>query len=132
MHPSISNAESLVLARRRLGLTQLEVAQQLSLNVSKYKRLEAEEGKDVGRSARELLPDAFLGRSPEDLDPHEECYILRRRHGLSQLDVGKSIGRCREWIQQMERGEVDCAELTMFWRLVEAAKPQPAQGNSEG
>ncbi len=118
MPTPLTPAELLITARRRLDLTQKQVADRLVMSVSKYKRLEGEGAKDVARvepDARVLLPEAFLGSEGDQLSPHEWCFIQRRRAGLSQAEVAKALGCCREWVQQMERSEADPGRLYRFW-----------------
>jgi hypothetical protein len=52
-----------------------------------------------------------------DLRDHELCLITRRRAGVTQTKVATDLNRCKMWMRQMERGEVDCTELKTYWGL---------------
>lgn len=52
-----------------------------------------------------------IGRITEN----ERCVLMRRRAGYTQRQVGKDLGFCRWWINQMESGKVDCTPLTTYW-----------------
>lgn len=49
------------------------------------------------------------------LRPHESCLLLRRRARMTQAELAKRMGRCRHWVNLMERGLVEHDELVTFW-----------------
>ncbi len=49
------------------------------------------------------------------IEPHERCFIARRRAGLRQTDVARSLTRSRRWVGLMEKGHEDATELVEWW-----------------
>jgi len=99
----ISRSERLLLDRRRKGETQVAAAKRYSVPLNRY--VEWEKG------TTECPFKPLLQR----LQPHERCLIHRRRSGRTQAKVAYALGRCRRWVTLMERGEVPCKELEVYW-----------------
>lgn len=91
--------------RRRKEETQAQAAMRHGVSQTRYSRWER------GLEAERDIPRVAVGR----LRPHERCLLYRRRAGRSQAAVATDLGRCKMWVRQMERGEVDCTELTSYW-----------------
>jgi len=98
--------EKLLIFRRRKGMSQFDAASHQGVSLHKYRKWEV--GNEV-----EGAPEILL----QKIEPHEACYILRRRSDLSLVDVAKGVGRCRWWVIQMESGKVNCQELTEYWGI---------------
>lgn len=103
----LTTAETFLLLRRRKNWTQGRAAKFFKINLSFYKRLEY----GVIAPPLRVKDAARLGR----VEDHEYCYIHRRRAKKSQIWVAKKLKKCRFWINQMERGKVDCDTLLKFW-----------------
>lgn len=99
-------SERLVVKRRRLGCTQIEMAIKLNVSIRTYQAWEESIDGDPP-------PETILFRGL--LRPHEWCYIRRRRSGLSRAQVATRIGRSLGWVTLMERGRRNCEILTQFW-----------------
>ena len=101
----LSNGERLLLNRRRGGESQREAAECFETTLFIYGQWE----RDVVTGPR---PSRLDGRSVE---PHERCLLYRRRLGDSQELIASVLGRCRWWVNLMERGLVPCDELIGYW-----------------
>lgn len=101
----LTNAERLLIERRRLGETKDGAAAAYDVSEYRYNRWEA--GKDS-----DTAPRPALGR----LAFREASFIQRRREGVSLADFAKLVGVSRWWLTQMEAGEVDDARLRDYWR----------------
>lgn len=102
----ISLEESVILYRRRLGISQTQMAAMLKIHRETYGRLER------GKTVQVEVPKPTLG----NLSPYEVCFILRRRSGKTQNKIAESIGFTRYWLNQMELGKVSCVPLVEYWR----------------
>lgn len=49
------------------------------------------------------------------IHPHEICFLMRRRAGIKQKDLAKTLGVSRYWVNAMERGSADCTALVNYW-----------------
>jgi DNA-binding transcriptional regulator YiaG len=49
------------------------------------------------------------------LTANEECYLLRKRSGLTQEQVAEQIGVTRYWLNQIELGKAASDKLEAFW-----------------
>lgn len=113
-----SRPECLVLWRRRHGLTQHHAAERLGVPVDRIRRWEAGTAKHV--------PLSRVGK----LRPHETCYVLRQREGLTQATLAVLMGTHRAWVIAMEAGEAPVERLVTFWswRCEAAAKRRGVAG----
>ena len=107
-----SEAEALLLARRRLGLSQREMAERLEVTMHVYRGLE----KNGGATLRQLGL-ASLGSLLE----HERLLLRRLRSGRRALDVAAEMGVSAYWLSQMEKGKASTSSLAEYW----AAQDQP-------
>jgi len=98
----LTNAQRLVVTRRREGQSQTEAAKSWGVSFKMYRKWES--GKVVG-------PYRKIGH----LLLHERCFLLRREAGELQKNVAKKIGVSRFWLRQMECGEVPCKRLVEYW-----------------
>lgn len=96
--------ERLVILRRRLNLTQEDMAVKHNLSRNKYGACE--------RDLANLIKDIPIIDSLAD---HEKCFLTRRRLGLKQQDVAKKMGITRYWFDQMELGKAPCVPLMEYW-----------------
>jgi DNA-binding XRE family transcriptional regulator len=107
---SLTAAERLLVDRRRRDETQAEAALRYKVSQSRYSRWE----RGLDDPIETLGPGPVLPRvSP--LKPHEKCLLYRRRVGVTQAKVAEDLNRCKMWVRQMERGEVDSTELVQYW-----------------
>lgn len=102
---NLTGPERLLLDRRRREETQAQAAVRHEVSQTRYSRWER------GLEPEGSLPRPRVGR----LRPYERCLLYRRRAGTSQAQVARDLERCKMWVRQMERGEVDCTELTSYW-----------------
>lgn len=101
-----TRGESLLLARRRKGMNQIEAANEYAVHVDKYRDWEADRRTDD-------QPRAHLGQ----LKPHEVCFILRRRAGKTQREIAAALGVSRLWVIQMEDGKAPVDRLREYWGI---------------
>ena len=100
----LTSCERLLIYRRRRGETQHQAASRLGITRDVYSSWE--------RTKRaNTHPPLKIGR----LHTHERCLLYRRRVGKSQQQVANSLGCCRYWVNQMERGKVPCHMLVCYW-----------------
>lgn len=99
---SPSAAETYFIDRVRRGQTQRQAAKRLKTTLSGYSQIE------LGKVPAKRVA---IGR----LAANERCVLQRRRAGKTQLEVGKGIGCCRWWVNQMESGQIDCTPLVNYW-----------------
>lgn len=101
---SLTNAEKLILWRRRNGLNQTQAARKLKTSLNQLALWEA--GKEKAPKAPEPI---------SRLESGEQCFILRRRSGKQQKDIAKSLGVCRYWLMRMEQGLANADSLVKYW-----------------
>lgn len=104
----LTEPERLLIGRRRSGQTQAQAAKDWGVSQSRYSRWER--GLDPIQAHIKDVPTKL-----SELEPHERCLIYRRRVARTQAEVATDINRCKMWVRQMERGEVDCTELVNYW-----------------
>ena len=92
----LTPGERLTIARRRPGLSQKDAAYGYGVSLSTYRRYEADEYETTA------VPYCPL----QIVTVPEQCFILRRRKGLSQADVAEKIGRSRWFVNMVEMGEI--------------------------
>ncbi len=95
--------ERLLIDRRRRGETQTSAAVRHRVSYFMY-----------GKWERDIV-DCPTFIVLKKLSAAERCLLYRRRSGQTQAAVAEDLNRCRRWINQMERGEVDCTELVCYW-----------------
>lgn len=101
---NISYGETLFLQRRRLGLSQSEMARAISATRTKYGRWERDQ-----EECRLACPPL------QDISDTEIATIKRRREGVTQKDVAKELNVSRYWVSQMETGQAGSDRLTKYW-----------------
>lgn len=107
MSVQLTNEERLLIDRRRRGETQAEAARRHEVSTTRYSRWE----RGLDQAPASSVPTV------KALRDHELCLITRRRAGVTQTKVATDLNRCKMWMRQMERGEVDCTELKRYWGL---------------
>jgi transcriptional regulator with XRE-family HTH domain len=120
----IPQHERILILRRRLGLTQREMAKHLNqmgarmplksgdrtLTVNSYSRLEIGEWE-----MPEEMIDRIIGPKVR-VRPHEFYYIRRRREGMTIAELAGLMGVTMWWIMQMEGGKAKTVSLEAFWQ----------------
>lgn len=101
----LTTGERLRIARRRDGLTQAEAALAYGMPIRAYKRAEADEYHEWA------LTCPPIGK----LELHEECFLLRRRQGLTLRELSRMIGLSIWWICQIEQGKAPVGTLRDYW-----------------
>ena len=101
----LTAGERLRIRRRRLGETQRQAADRHGVSLARYSLWERDLWPATG------IPKVSLGR----LEPHERCLLYRLRAGTPQWKIAEDLGRCRYWVNKMERGEEPCDELIAYW-----------------
>ena len=99
----LTNSETLVIKRRRLGENQTAAAQRYNVTYVGYSKFERGIGDDIPRENIRKLEDS------------ERCFLYRRRCGFTQATVAKDLQVCRYWLNLMERGEKPCDPLIWYW-----------------
>jgi transcriptional regulator with XRE-family HTH domain len=100
---SLTPAEKLLLERRRKNQTQREAAARHKVSYSRYGLWECNKITEV--------PKVII----KEVKPHERCLLYRRRANFTQARVAGEMKICRWWLNQMERGEIDCSDLIKYW-----------------
>ena len=95
----------MTLYRRRLGISQTQMAALFHVHRETYGRLER------GDNIQLKIDRPALG----DLEDHEKCFVLRRRSGWTQESCVELMGITRYWFNLMELGKAPCEPLTKFW-----------------
>lgn len=104
----LTYGERLLLQRRRRGQSQRQAASAYGVTRYRYRAWELD---DNGKETGPLPPRAPLGR----MHPHEACFILRRRKGLSVERLARRLRVTPEWLTQMEHGAAPVDRLARFW-----------------
>lgn len=105
--------ERALIARRRLGWSQLQMARAMGLRPRQYVLFEA--GKPSCCSRGWLRAHGVdIGRVGK-LRTYERCVIMRRRSGKTQAQVARELGCSRRWVTLMELGRAPCDDLTWYW-----------------
>lgn len=99
-----TRGESLLLHRRRKGMSQADAAREYGVSPDRYRDWEKD------RRLRDQ-PRRHLGQ----LKPHEVCLLLRRRAGKTQREVAADLGCTRLWLVQMENGSAPVDRLREYW-----------------
>lgn len=98
-----SRGESLVIWRRRNGLSQKQAAQVCGVSPDRYREWE---------SGNVASPKRYHAGQ---LTPQEMCILLRRRKGWTQEELARRMGCTRTWIQNMETGKAPADRLRTYW-----------------
>lgn len=98
--------ERLLIARRRSGESQENIARRHGITRNVYGRIERDD-----EDFRAGIATPELGELTDD----EKCLLLRRRSGLTQEECAEYLGVTRFWFNQMETGKVSCSDLVKFW-----------------
>ena len=98
----LTDGETQLIKRRRLGENQLQAATRHNISHSMY-----------GKWERGVVPCPKERVLP--LKAYEKCLLYRRRVGYSQERVAKELKVCRWWFNQMERGTVNYDVLVAYW-----------------
>lgn len=99
----LTAGERVLIKRRRRNLSQAEAAQ--AENMSLHDWLQMENDESTG------------GPAIGPLAVHEQCFMLRRRAGLTAAAVAKTIGVSRYWLSRMERGTAPVDTLAAHWDI---------------
>lgn len=81
------------------------MAKRFNMKRRRYSEFESGDGEAVGVDVPAVLP----------LEPHEKCFIYRRRSGWTQQDCADKMGVARYWFMLMETGQAPCERLEAFW-----------------
>lgn len=100
----LTSGERLLIDRRRRGEVQSTAADRFGVSPSMY-----------GKWERNLVAGVGALVRVDSLEAHERCLLYRRRTGKHQWEVARHLGRCRLWINRMERGDAPCDELIDYW-----------------
>lgn len=98
----LTRAEKLRLVRKRNKWTQPFAAKEFGAPLSRYRAWEKGKGNP---------PENAVGK----LTPGEECWILRRRAGLTVRELAAKVGVCPYWIYLMEANRAPVDRLRDFW-----------------
>ncbi len=103
----LSKGERLFIVRRRLGETQAQAAKRHNISMSLYSLWE--------RDRRDATtPVVGIG---DDLARFEKARILRRRKGITQIELSQRIRCSEEWVKLMERGKANGKALFEYWGI---------------
>ena len=98
----LTGGEKLYIYRTREGKTQFEKAVELGMCMAQYRSMELDHTRAVYVS---------LGK----LEEHEAFTLLRRRKGLTKVELAERIGVSSYWLGQMEAGTAPIDRLRRFW-----------------
>ena len=96
----LTTGESLILQRRRLGVTQGRMAELIGVGRDVYRSYE----RDEDRKWRQGPPVELPPRGDEDLADEEIIHILRLRLGWTLDDAAEAVGRSRATYVNIESG----------------------------
>ncbi len=100
----LTRGEVTMIVRRRLGITLAEMARKAGVHRNTYTKVEqCKETENIELSGI------------DELSPEEQCYIKRKRKGLTQQECADILGVTRFWYNQMERGNEPSDKLISFW-----------------
>ena len=102
---NLSAPERLLISRRREGIGQSKAAKRWGVTEWQYRMWE---------SGHTAIPAWVCWRMAK-LEPHESCFIKRRRAGMKRTELAEEVGVSCWWITQMERGSVPCDRLVSYW-----------------
>jgi transcriptional regulator with XRE-family HTH domain len=108
--PPLTPGERLLVARRRRHWSQPQAAHHLGVSRDQYQDWES--GKFEIPSAA-----AQCAISIDHLRDYEVCMLLRRRLGITELEMGRMVGLSRQWVSMIERGAAPAATLVAYWEL---------------
>lgn len=100
----LTDAERLVVFRRRKGQTKAQAAKRCGVTLYRYSAWESGESE----------PDRKV--SVGKLEQFEALHALRRRAGASVADMAKAVGVSNWWLTQIEAGAAPVERLLDFWR----------------
>jgi len=96
----LTTGESLILQRRRLGVTQGRMAELIGVGRDVYRSYE----RDEDRKWRQGPPIELPPLGDEDLADEEIIHILRLRLGWTLDDAAEAVGRSRATYVNIESG----------------------------
>ena len=99
----LTDGEHLFISRRREGLSQTAMAEQLGMTRNNYGEIERSENA------------GFKIKPIRNLKAHEKCVLYRRRCEKTQQDIADELGVSRYWLNRMEVGIEDCTTLVNYW-----------------
>jgi DNA-binding transcriptional regulator YiaG len=99
-----TRGESLLIWRRRAGLTQVQAAEVYGVSVDTYGDWETD-----ARKANQ--PRRVLGQ----LKAHEASVIMRRRANLTQQQLAARLACSPLWVVRMEGGKAPADRLREYW-----------------
>ena len=102
----LTEAEKLMLGRRRQGLTQGQMAELHGVPRNTWCEWE---------SGRETVPANVRVASLGKITAAERCLIMRLRSGERQVDIAQALRVCAYTIRKMEQGKVNCQMLLDYW-----------------
>jgi len=98
--------ESLLISRRRSGLSQDEMAKAKGITRNFYGEVERDQSEYDGMNFCEVEP----------LEANEKVMLCRRRSSMTQSEIAEQIGVTRYWVNQMEIGAAPISpDLVKFW-----------------
>lgn len=100
----LTRGEKLYIARRRKGLTQIEMSVDCGVAYGEYRAMETD---DPGTKPPYITLGTLLER--------EAYTIMRRRSGLSRDEVADKMDVSTFWLRQMEAGAAPIKRLAQFW-----------------
>lgn len=95
----------MILYRRRLGISQTQMAALLGIHRETYGRLER------GKKVQVEIEQPSLG----ELSKEEFCFLVRRRSGKTQEECADAMGITRYWFNLMELGKAPSGPLEEYW-----------------
>jgi len=101
----LTDAETLVVDRRRREETQKEAAIRHGVSLDMYSRWE--------RGLNKKAPRQKVGH----LQDHEVCFFYRRRSNKTQEEIAEGLNCCRWWLNKMEQGTAPCGDLIDYWEV---------------
>lgn len=111
----LTDGEALFIHRRRTGKTQEEMARHYKVTVDQLHLMET----NVVPKDRKgtLLPIPKVKVKWMHLTAIEIAVILRKRSGLSRVQVAQQIGVSAHWLSSIEAGKVKPDKLLAHWNI---------------
>lgn len=114
----LTRGERALIHRRREGWSQRQAADHWGLSLYAYRQCEDDDPPETNTDeVVRSWPKVALGR----LEPHEICFLYRRRSGMQLQELADTLGISRWWLCRMEYGTAPCDRLHDYWSR--SAKP---------
>jgi len=100
----LTSSEKLLLWRRRTKTPRNQIPPHTPWAIGEMERGQRKVAEDLKKLTGDITPTHA-----------ERCYIMRRRCRKTMDQVGKEIGKTKQWVWLVETGKIGCDELLWYW-----------------